>query len=80
MFAPNEDDPVFLKNILHFLLKNSTGLLLMGGDFNCIMSQNLDRQPAPKTPLSGTSKMLNGQSKESSLIDIWRQKFSNCKD
>ena len=24
--------------------------------------------------------MLNGQSKESGLIDIWRQKFSNCKD
>ena len=80
VYAPNEDDPVFIKHIYNFLLKNSTGILLMGGDFNCVMSHTLDRQPAPKTPLSRMSRMLNGQSKESGLIDIWRQKFSNCKD
>ena len=80
VYAPNEEDPVFIKHIFNFILTNSTGLLLMGGNFNCVMSQNLDRQPAPKTPLSRMSRMLNGQSKESSLIDIWRQKFSNCKD
>ena len=26
IYAPNEDDPVFKKNIFNFLLKNSSGL------------------------------------------------------
>lgn len=52
----------------------------MGGDFNCIMSQNLDRQPSSTTSLSRMSKMLKYQSSEFGLVDVWRSTFPNCRD
>uniref|UniRef100_A0A3Q3EUJ7 Endonuclease/exonuclease/phosphatase domain-containing protein n=1 Tax=Kryptolebias marmoratus TaxID=37003 RepID=A0A3Q3EUJ7_KRYMA len=61
MYAPNTDAPKFIKSLFKVILQHSTGLLLVGGDFNCILSQILDRLPTPKTPLSRMSRMLKYQ-------------------
>lgn len=71
VYAPNEDEPIFIKTVFNFLLQHSNELLLMGGDFNCVMSQSWDKQPVPVTLLR-MSKMLNGQSIESGIVDVWR--------
>lgn len=80
VYAPNKDDPALIKTIFNFMLQRSSGILLLRGDFNCVMSQTLDRQPSPVAPLSRMSMMLKGQSIESGLIDVWRHKLPNQRD
>lgn len=80
VYAPNDDRPAFIKNVFKIITQHSVGILLMGGDLNCIMSQQLDRQPIPTTKLSRMSKMLKYQSSEFGLVDVWRSKFPNCRD
>lgn len=80
VYAPNEDEPGFIKTLFDTILQYSTGLLLMGGDFNCVMSQLMDWQPASKTPLSKMSRMLKHLSTESGLVDVWMSKFPRSKE
>lgn len=55
-------------------------LFFMGGDFNCVMSNMLDRQPSSKAALSQMSKMLKYQCMEAGLVDLWRSKFPGSRD
>ena len=80
VYAPNEDDPAFIQTIFNIIVQYSTGLLLMGGDFNCVVSQQMDRQPASKAPLSKMSRVLKHLSIESSIVDVWRRKFPKNRD
>lgn len=80
VYAPNEDDPEFIKTLFNELTLFSSGLLLMGGDFNCVMSHQMDKQPPSKTSLSKMSRMLKYQSTEAGLVDIWRSKLPRSKD
>lgn len=80
VYAPNEDEPGFIKTLFNTILKYSTGLLLMGGDFNCVISQLMDRQPPSKAPLSKMSKMLKYQITEAGMVDVLRNKFPRDKD
>lgn len=48
VYAPNEDVPGFIKSVFNMVAEYSSGLLIMGGDFNCVMS-NLDRQSASQS-------------------------------
>lgn len=70
IYAPNVDEPGFISKIFNTILQHSSGILLLGGDFNCVMSQLMDRQPTSKTPSSRMSKMLKHLSIESGLVDI----------
>uniref|UniRef100_A0AAR2M116 Reverse transcriptase domain-containing protein n=1 Tax=Pygocentrus nattereri TaxID=42514 RepID=A0AAR2M116_PYGNA len=74
VYAPNEDIPGFVTSVFNTIAEHSSGLLIMGGDFNCVMS-NLDRQPISQTPISRMGKMLKNLSTEAGLVDIWRSKF-----
>lgn len=80
VYAPNEDDPNFIKTIFNTALQHSSGILLKGGDYNCVRSQYLDKQPIPKTPPSRMSKMLRHLSSETGIIDVWRSKFPRSRD
>lgn len=70
IYAPNVDEPGFISKIFNTILQHSSGILLLGGDFNCVMSQLMDRQPTSKTPSSRMSKMLKHLSIESGLVNI----------
>ena len=80
VYAPNEDDPNFIRRLFNVLIQYRSGLLLMGGDFNCTTSQLMGRHPPSKTPLSKMSRMFKYQSTETGLVDIWRSKFPKSKD
>lgn len=80
IYAPNEDEPGFIRTIFSIILQHSSGILLLGGDFNFVMSQHLDRQPVSKTSTSRMSNMLRHLSAESGLVDIWRGKYPKGKD
>lgn len=47
--APNEDEPGFIKSVFNMIAEYSSSLLIMGGDFNCVMTP-LVKQPAFQTP------------------------------
>lgn len=79
-YAPNEDDPDFINKIFIVILQHSKGILLLGGDFNCVISQYMDRQPFPRSSRPKMSKMLVGQLNETGLVVMWRQKVPNMKD
>lgn len=74
VYAPNEDVPGFIKSVFNMVAEYSSGLLIMGGDFNCVMS-NLDRQSASQSPISKMGKMLKNVSVEAGLVGVWRSKF-----
>lgn len=75
VYVPNEDDPSFIIALFTMILRYSSGLLLLGGDFNCVLSQLLDRQPASKAPVSRMGRVLKSQSIEAGLVFVWRSKF-----
>lgn len=80
IYAPNEDEPGFISTVINTALQHSSGILLLGGDFNCAMSQLMDRQPTSKNPTSRMSKILKHLSMESGLVDIWRSRFPKGRD
>lgn len=80
VYAPNEDDPGFIRILFNKILQYSNGLILIGGDFNCVMSNTLDRQPPSKVALSKMDRMLKYQCIEAGLVDVWRSKFPRGRD
>lgn len=80
IYAPNEDTPGFISKIFTTILQHSTGILLLGGDFNCVMSQFIDRQPPSKASTPRMSKRLKHLSIESGLVDVWRSKYPKTRD
>ena len=70
IYAPNEDEPSFIHAIFSIIPQLSSGILLLGGDFNCVMSRHLDRQPVSSTSTFRMSNMLRHLSTESGLVDI----------
>lgn len=80
IYAPNNAEPTFMRNIFNVVLRQSVGELLLGGDFNCVMSPRIDRQPSSKTFLSQMSKVLKHYITELGLVDIWRSRFPRRRD
>lgn len=58
VYAPNEDCPHFFKKLAHLIADNGEGILLMGGDLNCVLSNRLDRLPTSSKPQNRMSKSL----------------------
>lgn len=56
------------------------GLIVWGGDFNCILNQQLDRSAPRKQPLSNMSKTLNKNLKDIGLCEIWRMMHSTKRE
>lgn len=45
IYAPNESNPTFFKKISEMIAEKTEGVVLIGGDFNCILSNRMDRNP-----------------------------------
>lgn len=45
IYAPNEDDPMFMRKVFGLILDKSSGVLIAGGDMNCVMSHIKDKSP-----------------------------------
>lgn len=80
VYAPNNSEPNFMRNIFSNVLRQSTGVLLLGGDFNCVMSPHMDRQPSSNGQLSPMNRTLKHFIAELELIDVWRSRFPHQKD
>lgn len=46
IYAPNEDDPGFFKEVAQLLAGNAKEIIIVGGDFNCFINNNIDKFPS----------------------------------
>lgn len=80
VYAPNEYDPTFFREIANIIAGNAKGVLIIGGDFNAVQDERLDRIPTGKGPQSSKTKTLNNFMSELGLTDPWRARNLNGKD
>ncbi len=64
--------PLSLKKLAALVADKSEGILLVGGDFNCVLNSKLDRSPVIAKPLSKMSKEMLNLMNEMGLVDVWR--------
>lgn len=80
LYAPNEDCPNFFKNIASLLADKAEGIILIGGDFNCVLRASVDRLPPDFGPRSRKSLSLCALMEELGLVDVWRRLHPKEKD
>lgn len=67
LYVLNEDCPKFFKVIASLLADKAEGVILIGGDFSCILRQTLDRLPAGGSMPTNLHAMMD----ELGLVDVW---------
>lgn len=72
IYGPNQDDPEFFRKVLGLIPDISNTNLIIGGDFNCVLDQYLDKSSAQTIAPSNASKLLNIYTKNMNLCDLWR--------
>lgn len=80
VYAPNEDDPGFFKEVAQVLSENSKGILILGGNFNWVLNNYLDKFPFEPKSQSSISKVLKNVLEELGLVDIWCVKNPRVRD
>lgn len=78
--VPNEDRPMFIKKIAVPVTEKGEGLLIIGGDFNCILKNRLDRLPVSTRPQSKMARHLTNMMKELGLVDVWQHQHPKESD
>lgn len=81
VYAPNEHDPGFFKELANTITDNSKGMLIIGGDFNAVQDGKMDKMPMEKGPPNPKTYMINNLNmSELGLVDPWRTKNPKGKD
>jgi exonuclease III len=74
IYGPNNDDINFFSTIQERIEDVDTEFSIIGGDFNCILNNNLDKKGgSPSHANRRNQGFLNTWIEECSLVDIWRQ-------
>lgn len=71
LYAPNEDCPLFFKKIASKLADEGRGIVVVGGDYNCVLNLSMDRLPAEKGPRTRKAATVLGMMEGLGLIDVW---------
>ncbi len=80
IYAPNENDPGFFKEVAQLLAGNAKGIIILGGDFNCVINNNIDTFPSEQNYQISKSKAMCNMLEELGLVDIWRVKNPKTRD
>lgn len=71
IYAPNIDDHLFIQNVF-LQIAQSSGSLLVGGDFNFCLDSVLDRSSTRPLPFSKAAQSTTSFMKDLNLTDVWR--------
>uniref|UniRef100_A0A3Q3G7C3 exodeoxyribonuclease III n=1 Tax=Labrus bergylta TaxID=56723 RepID=A0A3Q3G7C3_9LABR len=71
VYAPTVYEPSFLSSLLADISSLSCSLVVLGGDFNCVLDPSLDQSPS-KDRRSQKSTNLLDLCKDIELFDEWR--------
>ena len=72
IYAPNEDDPSFFKQIFDHLHDFGCEEIILGGDFNLVLDVKEDNKGGLPRTYQNALKIINQNCEELNLIDIWR--------
>lgn len=59
IYAPNEDDPTFFKEVASVVAREARGTIILGGDFNCVLNVKWINYLLIMDPLAGNPKQQN---------------------
>lgn len=74
IYAPNVDDERFFSTFFTSLPDLNTHILIMGGDFNCVLDPKLDRSSTKTQSLSKSAKLIRSFLNTFKITDPWRFK------
>uniref|UniRef100_A0A3P9HHD5 exodeoxyribonuclease III n=1 Tax=Oryzias latipes TaxID=8090 RepID=A0A3P9HHD5_ORYLA len=72
VYAPNSYESSFYSKLLAEVSAVCPGHIILGGDFNCGLTPNLDHKPAKKSPPSKISHATTDLCTALGLLDAWR--------
>ena len=72
IYAPNEDDPTFFKQVFDHLHDFACKEIILGGDFNLVLDVKEDKKGGLPRTLQNTLKIINQNCEELNLTDTWR--------
>lgn len=79
IYAPNWDNADFFKQLFSSLPDMSSRFLLLGGDFNCWLSPELDRSSTKAATPSRSARTVRTFMNEFAMSDPWRFFNPTCK-
>lgn len=72
VYAPNEDSPKFMMDIMTLFNQHTTGFGIIAGDFRCCLDSNLDKSSSIiSNPNASTTLRL--ASMDIGMVDVWRE-------
>ena len=80
IYAPNEDNPEFFKQIFNDISQVEVGQLLIGGDYNLVLDVNVDKEGGRAKTNEKAQKYLLEGIENLDLVDIWRIKNPATKE
>ena len=72
IYAPNNDNPVFLKDVFNHLLSFECEEIVLGGDFNLVLDVQADKKEGRPTTHKNSLKEVQNIINSLDLINIWR--------
>jgi hypothetical protein len=80
IYAPNQDNPDFIRDIINVIELQPNDDRVIGGDFNCVMNDDLDKKGGATRHSNQKMKtILSSYVNEADLVDIWRKQHINDK-
>ena len=73
LYAPNHDDPNFIIECINVLEEHTNADKIMVGDFNCVISNSLDKKGGNIHSNRNMQTTLASYLEDHDMIDIWRQ-------
>lgn len=81
VYAPNICDPKFYQLLTQSLLEMVDYQIILGGDFNAVWDNNMDRSGGVETREQHlASKALRQWANDTGMVDIWRKMHPSLKD
>ena len=71
IYAPNEDDPTFYKQVFGRLHDFASEEISLGGDFNLVIDVKEDKKGGLPRTHQNALKIINQNCEELNLTDIW---------
>lgn len=79
LYAPNWDDSQFFIKLFSTIPNIDSHALIIGGDFNCAIDQNLDRSSSKVKPPPKSATVTQSLCDQYGLSDPWRFLFPSAK-
>lgn len=72
--------PPFFKKIASRLADEGKGIIVVGGDYNCVLNSRMDRLPAERGSLTRKAAAVLSMMDGLGLIDVWRYQHPRDRD